>query len=66
MKPSTYFLIVKIITWFYGRSNILGKENLPDEGPAVFIANHLGPKGPIGTVCSIHYIFSLDYCRYGQ
>lgn len=33
---------------------LLSAENLPEQGPAVFIANHLGPKGPIGTICSIH------------
>jgi hypothetical protein len=57
MKPTTYFRIVKILAWFYGRNKILGEENLPEAGPAVFIANHLGPKGPIGTVCSIHLRF---------
>lgn len=32
-------------------------ENLPTQGPAVFIANHLGPLGPIGVVCSIRLRF---------
>lgn len=34
---------------------LLGDENLPEKGPAVFIANHLGPLGPIGVVCSLPF-----------
>lgn len=31
---------------------MLGAGNLPDTGPAVFVANHLGPNGPLGMICS--------------
>ena len=57
MNDTTYFLIVRIIACLYWRKALLGAENLPEAGPAVFVANHLGPQGPIGTVCSIHLRF---------
>lgn len=53
MNDATYFLIVKIIANLYWRGTLLHPENLPVKGPAVLIANHLGPMGPIGTICSI-------------
>ena len=57
MNDITYFLIVRIIDCLYWRKTLLGAENLPEAGPAIFVANHLGPKGPIGAVCSIHLRF---------
>ena len=32
---------------------LAGEENLPQRGPAVFVANHLDAQGPIAAVCSI-------------
>ncbi len=48
-----YFRAVHTLDAFLWGGELLGEENLPDQGPAVFIANHLGPLGPIGCVCSI-------------
>ena len=31
----------------------LGRENLPEQGPAVFVSNHLGAIGPIGVAASL-------------
>lgn len=57
MNDTTYFLITNIIDRFFWKGKLLGAENLPKSGPAVFVANHVGPKGPIGAVCSIHLRF---------
>ena len=48
-----YFGAVHTLDAFLWGGELLGEENLPDQGPAVFVANHLGPLGPIGCVCSI-------------
>jgi len=53
MNDATYFLVVNIVARFYRKGPKYGVENLPAEGPAVFVANHLGPQGPIAVVCSI-------------
>ena len=55
MKDATYHLIVRCLDVLIWGGELIGEENLPEKGPAVFIANHLGPLGPIGTVCSIPY-----------
>jgi len=48
-----YWLAVGMLDAIYWGGLLEGYENLPARGPAVFIANHLGPRGPIGAVCSI-------------
>jgi len=48
-----YFRIVHTLDAFLWGGELLGDENMPDKGPAVFVANHLGPLGPIGCVSSI-------------
>ena len=53
MNDAAYFQLVKIIARFYRGGRLLGGENLPKHGPAVFVANHLGPQGPIGAICTI-------------
>jgi hypothetical protein len=53
MSDLTYHLISRIINLVYWRGTLLGGENLPAQGPAVFVSNHLGAKGPIGSVCTI-------------
>jgi len=57
MNDTAYFLIARLIDRLYWRGRLLEAENLPEGGPAVFVANHLGPIGPIGTVCSIRLRF---------
>jgi hypothetical protein len=32
---------------------LIGEENLPKEGPAIFVSNHLGALGPIAVVASV-------------
>jgi hypothetical protein len=32
---------------------LVGEENLPEEGLAVIVANHMGVRGPIGVFCSL-------------
>jgi len=53
MNDATYFLIVRIIARLLWRGRLHGAENLPEPGPAVFVASHLGPQGPIAAVCSL-------------
>lgn len=53
MNNTTYQILVRTIDAFFWGGELLGDENLPEGGPAVFIANHLGPMGPIGAVSSI-------------
>ena len=53
MNDATYFLIVRTIARLLWRGSLHGAENLPEAGPAVFVANHLGPQGPIAAVCSL-------------
>ena len=38
---------------FLWDGELIGRENLPRSGPAVFIANHLESVGPIAAACSI-------------
>jgi len=53
MKYIFYQFLTGALDLFLWDGELLGEENLPKEGPAVFIANHLGPNGPIAVVCSI-------------
>lgn len=53
MSDFGYYLISRILNLVYWRGTLLGGENLPTRGPAVIVANHLGPAGPIGAACSI-------------
>lgn len=53
MNDALYFLIVRMIDLNLWGGELVGEENLPEKGPAVFVANHLGSTGPIGVVCSI-------------
>jgi len=53
--------------------DVLGFENIQTPGPAIYIANHLGPTGPIETILSIPIRFypwaigeMLDYARAPQ
>ena len=55
MKDSSYHLLIRVLDALIWGGELLGEENLPEEGPAVFIANHLGPLGPIGSICSIPF-----------
>ncbi|OIO84266.1 MAG: hypothetical protein AUK02_07275 [Anaerolineae bacterium CG2_30_58_95] len=53
MKYILYQFLTGALDLFLWSGELIGEENLPKEGPAVFIANHLGPTGPIAVVCSI-------------
>lgn len=53
MKDELYQFIVGVLNFFLWGGELIGEENLPRRGPAVFIANHLDATGPIATVCSI-------------
>jgi 1-acyl-sn-glycerol-3-phosphate acyltransferase len=55
VKDSSYHLLIRVMDALIWGGELLGEENLPVEGPAVFIANHLGPLGPIGSICSIPF-----------
>ena len=55
MRDSTYHLLTRGLDAFIWGGELLGAENLPDKGPAVFISNHLGHLGPIGIVSSLPF-----------
>lgn len=48
-----YWFAVGLLDALYWGGVLEGYENLPSQGPAIFVANHLGPHGPIGVVCSL-------------
>jgi hypothetical protein len=53
MKDSLYQLLVGTLDLFLWGGQLIGEENLPQRGPAVFVANHLDATGPIAAACSI-------------
>ena len=53
MKDGLYQFIVGVLDLFLWGGELVGEENLPRSGPAVFIANHLEATGPIAAACSI-------------
>lgn len=53
MNDAMYHFIVGVLDLFLWSGKLVGEENLPKQGPAVFIANHLDATGPIATACSI-------------
>lgn len=64
MKDSTYHFITSVMDLFLWGGELTGVENLPGQGPAVFIGNHSDAAGPIATACSIplrlHYWVAAD------
>jgi len=53
MKDEMYQFIVGVLDLFLWGGELIGEENLPRRGPAVFLANHLDATGPIAAACSI-------------
>ena len=53
MKDELYHFIVGVLDLFLWGGELVGEENLPRRGPAVFIANHLEATGPVAVACSI-------------
>lgn len=53
MKDGLYQFFVGVLDLFLWGGKLIGEENLPRRGPAVFIANHLDATGPIAAACSI-------------
>jgi len=53
MKDELYQFIVGVLDLFLWGGELIGEENLPRRGLAVFIANHLDATGPIAAACSI-------------
>jgi hypothetical protein len=53
MNDGTYHLIVGVLDLFLWGGELVGEENLPRRGPAVFVANHHEATGPIAAACSI-------------
>jgi len=53
MSALGYYLLAKTLDALYWGGELVGAEHLPERGPAVFAANHLGPRGPIGAACTI-------------
>ncbi len=53
MNDASYQWIVGSLDLFLWSGQLLNEENLPQHGPAVFIANHLESLGPIAVACSL-------------
>jgi hypothetical protein len=53
MNDGLYQFIVGVLDLFLWGGELIGEENLPRSGPAVFIANHHEATGPIAIACSI-------------
>jgi hypothetical protein len=53
MKDGLYQFIAGVLDLFLWGGKLIGEENLPRHGPAVFIANHHEATGPIAVACSI-------------
>ena len=62
MNDGLYQFIVGTLDLFLWGGKLVGEENLPRHGPAVFIANHHEAIGPIAAACSVPlrlYIWSV-------
>lgn len=53
MPEQRYSLLVALLDSFVWRGELLGEQNLPAQGPAVLVANHLDALGPIACFCSL-------------
>ncbi len=53
MNDTLYHFITSVLDLFLWGGKLIGEDNLPKHGPAVFIANHLETNGPIGAACAI-------------
>ena len=53
MNDALYQFIASTLDLFLWGGKLIGEENLPCHGPAVFIANHHEALGPIAVACSI-------------
>jgi hypothetical protein len=53
MRDELYQFIVGVLDLFLWGGELVGEENLPRCGPAVFVANHHEATGPIAVACSI-------------
>jgi hypothetical protein len=53
MGDTLYHFLTGALELFLWSGELVGQENLPKRGPAVFVANHLDSTGPIACCCSI-------------
>jgi 1-acyl-sn-glycerol-3-phosphate acyltransferase len=53
VKDLLYRLLAECFQAFIWGGDVAGDENLPEQGPAVLVANHLGALGPIAVVSCV-------------
>lgn len=53
MDDRIYRSLAETLNSFLWGGELVGRENLPERGPAVFVANHVGAMGPIAVVASL-------------
>jgi len=53
MNDQLYWRIAWVFRELVWGGDLIGEENLPERGPGVFVANHLGALGPIAVTTSL-------------
>jgi hypothetical protein len=53
VKDSTYRFMTRLGNLLLWGGQLVGEENLPKQGPAVLVVNHLDSLAPIATFCSV-------------
>jgi 1-acyl-sn-glycerol-3-phosphate acyltransferase len=53
MSDTFYHLFIDFMSLFLWRGELIGKEHLTAQGPAVLVANHANSYGPIAAVCAL-------------
>ncbi len=55
MNDGMYRLFMSGMDLLLWDGDIIGRENLPQRGPAIFISNHLDATGPIAAFCALPF-----------
>lgn len=60
--------VMRILVWLFTRTEVYGVENIPEQGPALFVANHLGDAdvivGLAVTTVSVEFFVKSELYHY--